>query len=135
MKRIILSLVVAFTTICSFAQTTEYNVIAKAFRNMQTQQFGSAKPVDITITRNGNTSIAIDTTLYKVVTVDENIKTDSMTSVQFTVVNGKGEEYIIKMMEDPWAKASLMKNFVIIFSTASPFDWMYYFCNKPEEAI
>nr|MBP7472490.1 hypothetical protein [Prevotella sp.] len=132
MKRVILLFVLVFTTIYCSAQKQQYQVMANASRNMQTQQFGSVTKSDMKILRNGNLSVTIGNTIYTIVKVNENIQTDSLSSVQFTAKNDTGEEFIIKLLDDPWAKAALMKNLVIVFATANPYDWTYYFCGKPE---
>jgi len=133
MKKIVFILLFAFVTIASMAQDIEYQTVAKSVRNMQTQQYGPAISSNAKIVRHGNSSVNIGGKLYNVISVDEDIRTDSLVSTQFTASDEAGKEYIVKFLHDSWAKVELMKNFVVIFETAHPYDWTYYFCTEPKQ--
>lgn len=132
-KKIVFTFVLVMVSLCSIAQKLQYQVIAKAPRNMQTQLYGQAVTANMDIFRDGNTSVKIGTKVYNVVTVDKDVHTDTLVSVQFTTNDETGTEYIIKIEENPQEKVELMRNCVIVFASTHPYDWTYYFCSKPQD--
>lgn len=132
MKKVLFVLLLAVSALNGYCQDVVYHTVAKAPRNMQTEEYGKATPTDVRIVRHGNSSIEIGAEKYNVVSVDKKVNTDSVVSVQYTTCNASGEEYVIKFESDRTAAVALMRDFIVVFATAHPFDWMYYF-GKPEE--
>lgn len=133
MKRTLLAM--AFTlyaTITVSAQVEVWKAIAQAPRDMQTEKFGKAMPQNIQIIRDGNRQVLIDTTRYEVTQVNRDVKTDSLSSVEFTATDWRGKEFIIKFNRDLYADSPLMHYCVIAFAANTPYDWTYYFCEEPK---
>lgn len=112
------------------AQVEVWNVIAKAPRDMQTEKYGKAEPLDLQIIRDGNRQVLVDTARYVVTEVNRSIDTDSIHSVEFTTQDWRGDEYIIKFNHDLYAESPLMRHCVIFFAATKPYDWTYYFCKE-----
>lgn len=134
MKRIILSFMLVFLAMGAMAQTVQYNAVAKAAADMQsgTAHYGKVTKVNVLITRSGNSSIKIGDTTYSVLTRDEVVDTDTLKSWQYTVGDTSGKEYVIKFIHNPAEKTQLMRFQIIIFNTAHPYYWTYYFCEEPK---
>lgn len=123
----------AMTTIVAFAQKLTYTTIATCSRDMQTQVYGKVRPLSITIERDGNSSVTIDGSRYAILRTDRRTDTDSVQSVQYTLADTAGKEYVIKFFHDIYNKVELMRWQIIFMETAKPYDWTYYFTNQPKE--
>lgn len=131
MKKVTLILIMALLSIAIRAQSITYQAVATCSRDMKTQEFSKPHASQTKITLQGKSAVTIDNKEYSVITVDRETRTDSAQSLQLTVGNG-GSEYVIKITHDVNNKVELMRYQVIIFNTAHPYDWVYYFCTKPE---
>lgn len=114
------------------AQRVEYRSVANCHRDMQTQDYGKLTTDTATIVRQGKTAVTISGRRYGVVTVDRELRTDSVESIQFTALDSEGKEYVIKFNHDVYNPTKLLQYQVIVFATAEPFDWKYYFCTAPK---
>ena len=133
-KKMILMLIMVLTPFLLSAQKMEYDVIATVQRDMKTLDYGKVSPVEMKIVKSGNSSVSISDKLYQVITVDRNIQEDSIQSVQYTVSDSAGQEYVIKINHDIYNKVDLMKYQVIFFEASHPYDWTYYFTKQPRKA-
>lgn len=132
MKRtILLCCLIVMTVMGTFAQRTVYKTLATSIRDMQTERFGRAQPVNIQIVREGNAAVMIDETLYKVIRVDRQSETDLHFAIQYTAQDSKGKEFVIKFVHEPKNKVELMRFQVMVMDTAAPYTWTYYFTDPP----
>lgn len=132
-KSIILLMALLLTPLVMSAQKMEYHAIATCLRNMKTLDYGKVSAADLKIEKNGNSALRINGKNYRVLTIDRDIQTDSIQSVQYTVNDDSGREYVVKFNHDIYNKVDLMKYQMIIFDANHPYDWTYYFTNKPKK--
>jgi hypothetical protein len=132
MRRIVLMAFLSLVMTTTFAQKMRYDVIATCTRDMKTEIFGKAQPSKIVIERTGNSSVNIGGATYNVVSTDRNIDTDSIKSLQYTVNDASGKEFIVIFNSDIYNKVALMKYQVIFFDAMHPYDWTYYFSEEPK---
>lgn len=134
MKKILLLIVLACGVDSVYAQSLRFNVQAMAHRDMQTEQYGNVQEADFKIKYEPYYFVTIGADTFKIVSEKDDLPADSSgySHKEMTTTDSKGQEYIISIASDPGAKAELMRNFVIKFSTAKPYDWTYFFTEKPE---
>ncbi|MGI6223662.1 MAG: hypothetical protein ACOYJG_08635 [Prevotella sp.] len=132
MKKIVLMLLCAMTTLMAQAQVEIWSTIAKAPRDMQTTDYGKAEALSIEIVKDGSRQVLVDTARYVVESVEREINTDSIKSTELTATDWKGDEYVFKFNRDLYAESPLMRYCVILFAANNPYKWTYFFCKEPK---
>lgn len=119
----------------TFAQKQLYQVVAQAPRtmNLKGEPFGKATLSSIKIIKQGDSRITIGDSIYSVVSIDSRENNDSITSVQYTVQSPAGDQCIVKFIDDNYPQTELMRHTVIFLYMALPYDWTYYFTEKPRD--
>lgn len=125
-------LMLAAGSLSAMAQKVTYQAIARCARDMKTQDYGRVQVSDVKIVKDGNSAVWLGTDKYSVVTVDRNVQTDSIQSVQFTALDSLGHEFVIIFNHDMYNAVPLMRHQVILFDANKPYDWTYYFAKEPE---
>lgn len=125
-------LMLATLSLSAVAQKVSYQTIARCARDMKTQDYGRVQVSDIRIVKDGNSAVWLGADKYSVVTVDRNIQTDSIQSVQYTTLDSLGQEFVVIFNHDIYNSVPLMRYQVILFDANKPYDWTYYFAKEPE---
>lgn len=133
MRRFFLIILLSVLVAAGYSQDMRYNVVARCSRDMRIQVYGDLRVSDIEIGRHGDKWVNVGDTTYTVMSVDKTVDTDSIKSVQYTIRDVSGREFVIVFTYDKYNKVDLMRYQVILFNTGRPYDWTYNFTEEPKE--
>lgn len=132
MKKIILMSIMAMVAMTALAQRTTYKInYSYEYDQQKNEYIKKLDYCDGTVTRTSK-DIVIRGISYNIVSEDSNSKTDERSSVQYTCVDVRGQEYIICFNEEFTFPQELHYQ-VLIFNANSPYDWTYYITDAGKE--
>lgn len=126
MKRIMFLAVMLVMMLTASAQQVTYQIKYSYEYDMQNYDFIKRLDYDEGfIVRKGDSQILLKGVTYKIVTKDREVNDEKRYSLQYTVTDSKGAEYIICFNVEHTFTDEL-KYQVVFFSAGNPYQWTYY---------
>ena len=125
-RRLLTLLVTVLAATAAFSQKTRYEVLYTFVYDQQNYDY--VQKLDFAtgaILRDGERSIALNGQEYTVVRKDHETDTPELKSLQFTVKDAQGHEYVMCFQDDASFPDALRRH-LIVFDTSNPYIWTYY---------
>lgn len=125
-RHIILMAVMALAAITAQAQQVTYQI--KYSYEYDMQKYDYIKRLDYdegTVVKDGDRQVTLKGVVYQVQSKDREVNDEKRYSLQYTVKDSQGAEYIICFNKE-YSFTDELKYQVVFFSAANPYHWMYY---------
>ncbi len=126
MRYVILMALMALMSMTADAQQMTYQI--KYSYEYDMQKYDYIKKLDYdegTIVKDGDKQVTLKGVTYQVLSKDREVNDEKRYSLQYTVKDNKGAEYIICFNKE-YSYTEELKYQVVFFSATNPYDWMYY---------